>query len=575
MNQLTPKELNQLGDAAFYGINQEKNIERAFTFYKQAADMNNPVGLYNLGQYYLVKEHHKQAIDYLKKASDLDYTPAFISMYELYMKGEGVRKSKKKAFKYLKAAADLNDSAVYHLLGYMYEQGIGTRTSASLAYEYYDMSAANNHAQGMYRLGQLLLKGKDKDKAHENAFYWLDKAAHMHYKPAIYALIDLYGLPHPFLNKRSLLYLEEMSFHYLELLAKTKDIKALIKVAKAYEQGKAYLTVNLSKAFDYYRMLHELDDIEGYLGLGKAYLYGFSVEKDYQKAKDYLEIASSRNHVEAKNLLGDIYRHGYGVQADYNRAKEHYLGAAEANHVEALINLSLLHYRGQIKNANPLQAFTYIERAIEHDHPKAYFWKGLYHELGIGVDKDLQAAMEAYKRAIQLGNHASRYKLANLMYRDIKRNKRSKRKTDQVFDEIKTLLQTYIDAVDTDNRLKAMYTLGDLYLEEAYSQYSPKKSRYYYELAGEHGYAKAMNRLYEIYLKEDIPTALAWLKKACDQGQDGEAYYLMAMIYQDGLIGEKADPVYAQKLLAKSAKLNYSKAIEKLTFEGDHTHEHQ
>jgi TPR repeat protein len=574
MSQLTPKELNQLGDAAFYGIDQEKNIERAFTYYKEAADMNNPVGIYNLGKYYLAKNQYKQAIQWLKKATDLDYAPALTSLYEMYMTGQGVRKSKKKAFKYLKAAADLADVTIYHLMGYMYEEGLGTRANESLAFEYYEKSANNNQVKGMYRLGLLLLKQKNKEKEHENAFYWLDKAAHMHYKPAIKHCISLYEQGHTYVQKRSQLYLDEMAFHYLELLAKTKDVEALIKVAKAYETGKTYLSANHQKAFEYYRILHELDEIDGYLGLGKSYLYGLWVDKDYQKAKDYLEIASSRNNVEAKTLLGDIYRHGYGVKADYNLAKEHYLGAAEANHVDALINLSLLHYRNQIKNANPLQALTYINRAVEMESPKAYFWKGLYHELGIGVDKNIEEAMQAYKRAIQLGNNASRYKLANLLYRDLKKHKRSKRKMDATFEEIKTLLLTYIEAVDSDNRLKAMYVLAEIYQEDLFSQASQKTSRYYFELAAENGYGKAMNRLYEIYLDEDIQTSLDWLKKACENPIDGEAYYLLADLYEKGLGQIKKDPVQAQKLLAKSAKLNYSKAIEKLTFEGESKDEH-
>jgi TPR repeat protein len=49
-NQMTPKALNELGDKYFYGQNTSANIELAYTYYKQAADQGNPVGLYNVGR---------------------------------------------------------------------------------------------------------------------------------------------------------------------------------------------------------------------------------------------------------------------------------------------------------------------------------------------------------------------------------------------------------------------------------------------------------------------------------------------------------------------------------------------
>ncbi|MDA3931953.1 MAG: tetratricopeptide repeat protein [Tenericutes bacterium] len=567
-DKYTPKDLNQLGDDYFYGKKQEKNIELAYTYYKKAADMNNPVGIYNVGKYYLEKEDYKKAYQHFKKATDLDYTEAYITLYEMYMDGTGIRKSKKKAFKALKSAADQHDATTYHLIGRMYEQGIGVGTDHDKAYEYYESSATKNNAEGMYYIALFLLNKKNKHNEYETAFYWLDKAANMHHKLSIRKLIELYQSSHEYVNNRSLLYLEEMAFYYQELLAKTKDIESLKIVAKAYEEGRTFLTINYSKAFDYYKLLHEHDEVLGYLGLGKCYLYGLGVEQNYDLAKDYLDLASSRNNSEAKNLLGDIYRHGYGVNADFEIAKSYYLGAAENEFVDGLINLSLLHYRQQIKNPSPSQAITYINRAVEQDSPKAYFWLALYYELGIGTDKNLQSSIDAYKKAIQLGNNASRYKLANVLYKNIKRNPLSKRKTDMVFNEVKTLLMTYIEAVDGDNRLKAMYLLGDLYKEDLFSKHSDKTSRYYYEVSAENGYVKAMNRMYEIYQDEDFEAALSWLKKACETPSDGEELYLLALLYEKGNKYINKDLVKTDKLLVQSSNLNYSKATEKLMING-------
>lgn len=563
----TPKELNQLGDQAFYGENQTKNIELAYTYYKQAADMNNPIGLYNLGKYYMAKSEYKLALKQFKKASDLDYSEAYIQLSSMYLEGVGVRKSKKKAFKLIEVAAQFNDIGAYHIIAKMYAEGIGTYINDGLAYEYYLKSAEKNQLPGMYGLGVFLLSKKDKNKAHETAFFWLDKAAQMHYLPAIETLIELYQKPHPYLQKKSQLYLDEMVFHYQEYLAKTKDIDALRLVAKTYSEGKTFLSINYQKSFHYYQCLHELEDLEGYFGLGKHYLYGLGVEKNYPLAKDYLEIASSRNHPSAKTLLGDIYRLGLGVSVDVNTAKEHYLGAAEDQQIDALINLSLLHYRGLIKHANDVQAFTYIERAVQLNHPKAYFWLGLYYENGIGITENIDQAIEAYKQAIQLGSNASRYKLALLLYQKAKSNI-TKRKKDQYFKEIKTLLMTYIEAIDGDQRLKAIYLLGIFFNDQNNPYYSPKASRYYFELGAEFNDPKAMNRLYEIYLSEDKNYAMEWLQKAIQLENDGESFYLLSIIYEEGLHGVLKDKVKAERYLKAAAQLKYTKAIEKITFKG-------
>jgi hypothetical protein len=234
-----------------------------------------------------------------------------------------------------------------------------------------------------------------------------------------------------------------------------------------------------------------------------------------------------------------------------------------------LINLSLLHYRGQIKNASNLQALTYIKRATEQQVPNAFFWLGLYYELGVGVDKDINKSIETYKKAIQLGNNASRYKLANILYKENKKHQKSKRKMDAIYLEIRDLLFTYIEAVEGDNRLKAMYMLGDLYLEEGFKEYSKKVSRYYYEMAAHLGYTKAMNRLYEIYHDEDIHSAIEWLFKASENPQDGESLYLLYLCYIKGEGHLQIDQKKAEDYLKRSAQMRYAKALGKLNLQGE------
>ncbi|PKK94694.1 MAG: hypothetical protein CVV60_05155, partial [Tenericutes bacterium HGW-Tenericutes-5] len=124
-NQMTPKELNEIGDQYFYGQGIDKNIEVAFTYYKRAADQNNPVGLANVGKYFLAKLNENQAFSYYEKSALMGYPLAFVKLSDMYLNGIGVKKNKKKAFKMMEEAANLNEIDAYHLLGQYYLLGIG------------------------------------------------------------------------------------------------------------------------------------------------------------------------------------------------------------------------------------------------------------------------------------------------------------------------------------------------------------------------------------------------------------------------------------------------------------------
>jgi len=384
----TPKDLNDQGDQYFYAKGPDRNIEMAFTYYKKAADQNNPVGYYNVGKYFIEKEQYKEAVDYLSKAKDLGYAKASIRLSDMYLNGLGFRKNKKKAFKMIQSAVDANDIQALHQLGVFYLNGIGCKKDEKSAQKYFEQSAESNVATGMYHLGSLLLEAKKIKTDYETGFFWLDKAAENGDVKAIQKLISLYHDSHPFLKKKSLLYLQEMEFYYKELLAKKDDFDALKEVAFAYYEGNTYTKVNYEKANIYFTALKNMDETKGYLGLGLAYLYGKGVEVDYSKAKELLEIASTRSDIQAQNALGEIWRQGYGVEINYQRAKDYYFEAAKGNETNALINLGLLNYRKQIQGATNELAYQYMMTAVEKGNHLGHYWLGIFYEKGVGVNQD-------------------------------------------------------------------------------------------------------------------------------------------------------------------------------------------
>lgn len=563
----TPKQLNDLGDQCFYGNDHEKNIELAFTYYKKAADLNNPVGYYNVAKYFIAKEQYKQALEYLTKSKALGYAYASIQMSDMYLQGLGVRKSKKKAFRNMEEAVHANDVSALHRLGDFYRLGIGCKKSEIQAQKYYQLSADNNMAEGMYCLGMLFLEAKTIKKDYENGFFWLDKAAQLGNEPAIIQLKALYQNKHPYLRKKSLMYLQEMAFYYNELHAKLNHVESLIEVADIYFEGNEIVKINYEKAYEYYRRLKALDETKGYTGIGLMKLYGRGLDVDYKEAKAFLEIASTRNDLTAMNALGEIYRLGFGVDVNYQRAKDYYFEAAKGNETNALINMGLLNYRNQIHGANPKLAFQYMSNAANKGNELAYYWLGIFYDKGVGVEKDFKKAEAAFKKAIEANHYGAKYKYAQLLIEYTETNKMSNKKRNGLYIEIRDLLFDYIQAPGASevNTTYAMYLLGELFSKDDFNLKSAKIARYYYELASEKKFAKAMVRMYDMLKNTELEVACDYIKEAVKQPNDGEALFVMANIFLEGNPYIPKDMMKAKEFYGKAAGLNYVPAKEKLT----------
>ncbi|MFA7076166.1 MAG: tetratricopeptide repeat protein, partial [Candidatus Izemoplasmatales bacterium] len=262
-NLITPKELNDTGDQYFYGNGIDKNIEVAYTYYKRAADQNNPIGYANVGKYFLVKNQFKEAFNYYEKSADLKYSYAYIKLSEMYLNGVGTKKNKKKAFKNLEEAVKLQEVDSYHLLGKYYLLGIGTGKNENKALRLFELSAQNNNSEGMFLLGQLLITGKSVKNDLDSAFFYLDKAAVNKNINAINYLKKLYEEPHAYLKKKSELYRKEMWFYYDELLANVDDVDALKRTAFRYYYGDEIVKINFEKSLKYFKILHGLDEVDG------------------------------------------------------------------------------------------------------------------------------------------------------------------------------------------------------------------------------------------------------------------------------------------------------------------------
>ncbi|MDP3129708.1 MAG: hypothetical protein Q8N15_00090 [Bacillota bacterium] len=562
-----PKTLNDTGDAYFYGIGRAVNRELAYTYYKQAADLDNPVGFHNLGQYFAVKGDYKAAVLNYEKARAYLHAPAFLALARLYETGVGVHKNKAKAFKMYLGAAKLADVEAYDAVGLCYKNGIGTKKDAEKAKEWFRKAADQNDAAGCFQLGFLMTEDSAYKKDPEPAFGWLDRGATGGNVDAMRTLEEIYAAgKHPWLLKKSRQHLNEMAFYYRELLAKSGDVPSLRAVANDYREGSAVTKVNHEKAAFYYKMLLDRGDAVGKFGYGVALLYGQGVRMDHDEAMRLLKDAAQDRHPLAMTRLGDASRLGLGMPVDNETAKRWYMDAARLQEPEAIMNLGLLNYRNLIEGASAQLAFNYMETAAKNGYAPAHYWLGIFHDKGVGVAKDFDAAEKHFNKAIEAGNLGAKYKYASILFEELPDRKLKGKKHDLAWAACRDLFVAYVEdpAHNPANHAYAMYDLGLIHRLGRGTEASPRRARYWFESAAEAGLTKAMVEMYRLLKESEFSAANDWLDRAAADPQNADALFEKGCLLLEGNAFVKADPKAGRALLDAAARLNHKEAIGKL-----------
>ncbi|KAI0241268.1 hypothetical protein L0F63_006346 [Massospora cicadina] len=235
--------------------------------------------------------------------------------------------------------------------------------------------------------------------------------------------------------------------------AKLGFAPAIDKVAFGYERRKDY-----TRAVAYYRKAAALADPSANYRLGVAYIYGelklvanynyaqfylrrsaaeataycpqgayiwalvlfglYEVDlgiRDEVEGREYLIKAADLNYLPAQYKLGYCYEFGeFGFTVDPKLSIEYYKRAAHAGHLESQVSLSGWYLTGApgILEQSDSLAFSWCAKASERGLGKAEYAMGQYHEMGVGVDPDLDMALAWYKKASDHGFQKAKERLA-------------------------------------------------------------------------------------------------------------------------------------------------------------------
>ena len=160
--------------------------------------------------------------------------------------------------------------------------------------------------------------------------------------------------------------------------------------------------------------------------MGKMYAMGYGVEQDYLEAARWYERAvQDNNYPFAAYALGCLYLRGRGVEKDESRALELFLTAAEHKkqpNAYAMYELGKMYRKGvgteiDESKANYWDKMAYTAFAsIEKTRPddKLQYRLGYMALHGIGTDPSPETAYQYWKKAVKLHNKDALYALGKL-----------------------------------------------------------------------------------------------------------------------------------------------------------------
>lgn len=179
--------------------------------------------------------------------------------------------------------------------------------------------------------------------------------------------------------------------------------KQLFALARQYRYGMAR-DVNPEKAFRIYNHLAHKGNAKAMNELGKCYLNGDGVIKDYGKAFRIFQKASQLGNVNSKCHLAEMYMKGLNGVVNCKKAYMLYKEAADSGSAQGMYGAGYLLYKGLGVEQNYPEAVKLLEKGAAKKHPGCSMLLASYYANGYDQEQDLDKADKFYSKASRDGN---------------------------------------------------------------------------------------------------------------------------------------------------------------------------
>ena len=269
------------------------------------------------------------------------------------------------------------------------------------------------------------------------------------------------------------------------------------KAGDLYFYGKAGISQDYNKAWDYYWKGHSIGHAGCIGAIGAMSYYGNGMEVNLQHAKSYFRDAAEKGLKWAWKMAGLSAER----QRHFDEARQIYLEGIEHGSWICACNLGQLYYAGRFGEQNMERCAEYYREAIENGETQGYACMGeVFYEMG-----EYDQALSLFREGDDEGNPDCSAWLGRL---DIEHGSAGKG------------VQTLRNALDRGSSLAGLF-LGDYY----YGQKNYSTALQYYHKAANRNVGPALLKLGRMYFDgEGTPkkytSARIFLERAWEFGQD-------------------------------------------------------
>lgn len=186
--------------------------------------------------------------------------------------------------------------------------------------------------------------------------------------------------------------------YLLKECLKAKDGLSYRIAGLCYYYGKG-TKKNEDLVFKYYKEGALLGDKVCLHNVGFCYQKGIGVAIDDAEAIKWYEKAIEQNYSLSLYALGLCYRNGNVVDVDYEKSLELIKRAADNNYSQAMAELGRMYILGEYVDFDSELGYYYAKASADLDNKYGYYYTGVCYENGIGVNENIELALDYYEKA--------------------------------------------------------------------------------------------------------------------------------------------------------------------------------
>lgn len=492
---------------------------KGFEFLTKAAEQNLPEAQYALALGCLNPKdperfNLERALSLLAQAAEQGYLNAQLSLAQLYLEGELVKRDEAQVYHYLCLAAKHDDLYAVSTLSIMERLGLGT-TSDAAKIQAWDaqIKAIEEKEEGqldafyeIYRQTSLIAQRLIVDKAEMLSVLQVQAAFGDEETLYLLGLCHALGIAP---SKES-----AVDVSYMEESAKAGYLKAQLWLADYYQQrAYNYNTLRMGELWGV--RAAKSGDAYAQAAIGRFYMgdeADLNDHKNYKKAAYWLGQAVKQNEKDALSDLAYLYERGWGVEKDLMKSRELYTRAAKMDSALALRKLAELSEKAakdfpkgsEDRKKLMLESVGFDKQAADLGDVTSQTRLGKVLLDGYEILQDEQEAVYYLELATEGGNHDAATYLAGSYYSYLGKNDGTK--------DLRKAFYLYLKASASGSAL-ASYALGHIFTKgEAPIAKDLVKAEYFYKKAFDID-GRARLELADTYLAKN-PLTLEDAKKA-------------------------------------------------------------